>query len=1327
MEHFLLQSFLVCCLLTVLGLGSSPLYSETFQNPFRIPTNGDPVGIHVVDVNNDGLPDLVFGLPTTLTNPAVISVLLGQPGGSYIALTPIVLPAFTNPSCNVADVNGDHKIDVICTNTTTSEASIVTFFGNGDGTFQAPITSPILNVTNQSATNFNIAAIADVNNDGHPDLIANGPLNLSTTILLGDGAGNFTLKFQSPGYTYFSRPSIADVNGDGKLDIINGSGPDVLLGNGDGTFTWLTGPTMNPAFENCIVQKDLDGDGHLDAVCQQAAPNWERFSVLHGNADGTFNLTNPVSTTTVANPADYINPLEVLDLNGDGIPDVVSFSEEGLMVFLGKPGVQFAAPTPYLTGVIDSSRFEFADLNKDGHPDVLTGGPNGIYVCWGRADGSFDSIVPFTSGLSVMRAAVADFNNDGNPDVITNGDQSLNLSLGKGDGTFAAAVAIPNGGLYFGSGPTPVIHGDFNGDGNQDVIAYVASGTTDILYGHGDGTFASPVTIPHYAGPSTSTLVADLNQDGRDDLIDIDSANLYVRLSQAGGGFAPSLPSAVPQEIYSTPVYTLGDFDHDGKIDAVVGLKNIYFLHGNGDGTFAAAGPAIPVPQTTGSVTSITTGDFDGDGKLDVAVLETVLQLEENPQSPPNSFVFIYYGNGDGTFSAPVALGPYNRNYTTLSAADLNHDGLSDLVLSFDNALPPVYYYTGVYAVTVVNGTPNRMFASLGDIYVSGGRDTTTAIADFNHDGFPDLLFANGDSVANTFVVLLNQPTPTVTGTLSAMPEPSVVGQAFTVTAAFAPPAGSSETLLSGPVTFSIDGLTEGSAALANNMASVSVPGTLAKGTHQLMASWGGDTNFPAVELSATHTVTGLPVTLTLASSLNPANLGQAVSLTAGLSTQGGAAVQPTGTITFTDNGAPLGSTLTVGGSGSFSWTLLNGFSNAGQNTIVATYSGDANYGSATATLVENVNPVATASVLQGSPNPSVYGQAVTFTTAVTANLNDPVVNQFGSAATVTLTGLPGGSVTSGVVVGGTTASTTTGVATYTTSALPAGTYTVSAAYSGSTNTLGSVAGSVVQVVQRAPTTTTLSVNPATAYQTQAVTFSAHVAGVGTPGGTVQFLDGGVGLATVQLSAGAATFATAQLGVGTHTITAVYSGDANDAGSASMAVVVTIQPSDFALSLDSPSVSLVTGHHTTLHLTASSVGVFAGSVHLSVSTLPQWVTFTFTPTDVQVPQGGSAKSAIYLDTDAVIGYLSQRRSGEGMDGGASAAVAIALVLVPVAVRRRRALASMLGLAIAMLLLAGATGCSGKYPDSTPPGTYNLQVTGTSGSLTHSVTLTLTVQ
>lgn len=174
--------------------------------------------------------------------------------------------------------------------------------------------------------------------------------------------------------------------------------------------------------------------------------------------------------------------------------------------------------------------------------------------------------------------------------------------------------------------------------------------------------------------------------------------------------------------------------------------------------------------------------------------------------------------------------------------------------------------------------------------------------------------------------------------------------------------------------------------------------------------------------------------------------------------------------------------------------------------------------------------------------------------------------------------------------------------------------------------------------------------------------------------------------------------------------------------------MVTIQPSDFTLALDPPAVSLVTGHHTTLHLTASSVGVFAGSVHLSVSTLPQWVTFTFTPTDLQVPQGGNATTAIYLDTDAVIGYLSQNRSGEGMRGVASgAAVAIALVLVPVAVRRRRRVASLLGMAMAALLLAGATGCSGKYPDSTPPGTYNLQVTGTSGSLTHTVTLTLMVQ
>ena len=201
--------------------------------------------------------------------------------------------------------------------------------------------------------------------------------------------------------------------------------------------------------------------------------------------------------------------------------------------------------------------------------------------------------------------------------------------------------------------------------------------------------------------------------------------------------------------------------------------------------------------------------------------------------------------------------------------------------------------------------------------------------------------------------------------------------------------------------------------------------------------------------------------------------------------------------------------------------------------------------------------------------------------------------------------------------------------------------------------------------------------------------------------------------------------------MGTHTLTAVYSGDANNLNSTSSAVTVTILPSDFTLSLDPSSISLVTGHHTTLHLSAASVGIFADTVRLSASNLPQWVTVRFTSADLKLTVGSTASTSVYVDTDAVIGYMSQASPLPSRTPGiatTATAAALALVLAPITVRRRRRITALLALTIAAALLAATSGCSGKYPDSTAPGSYTLQITATGAQtgLTHTINLPLTV-
>ena len=202
--------------------------------------------------------------------------------------------------------------------------------------------------------------------------------------------------------------------------------------------------------------------------------------------------------------------------------------------------------------------------------------------------------------------------------------------------------------------------------------------------------------------------------------------------------------------------------------------------------------------------------------------------------------------------------------------------------------------------------------------------------------------------------------------------------------------------------------------------------------------------------------------------------------------------------------------------------------------SITAVYSGDLNFTTSTSTaLSQTVNQDSTTTSLASSTNPSVYGQAVTFTATVTANTPG--------------SGLPTGTVT--FSVGSTSLGTGTlsgDVATFTTSSpLSAGNDTIKASYSGDTNFKTS-AGTLTQTVNQDNTTTSLvsSANPAV--YGQSVTFTATVAadapGSGTPTGSVTFTDGSITLATVTLSGGAASYSTAKLLTGQESIFVTYDG-----------------------------------------------------------------------------------------------------------------------------------------------------------------------------------------
>ena len=229
-----------------------------------------------------------------------------------------------------------------------------------------------------------------------------------------------------------------------------------------------------------------------------------------------------------------------------------------------------------------------------------------------------------------------------------------------------------------------------------------------------------------------------------------------------------------------------------------------------------------------------------------------------------------------------------------------------------------------------------------------------------------------------------------------------------------------------------------------------------------------------------------------------------------------------------------------------------------------------------------------TSTAVTASGNPSVFGQAVTFTATVTA--------------TPPGTGMPTGTVTfkDGAATLG-TASLSAGQASFTTASLSAVSHSITATYSGDGyfNISGTTASPFSQVVNPAGTVTTVASSVHPSVFGQSVSFTATVnavaPGAGTPTGTVTFKDGATTLGTGSLSAGQATFSTSALGVASHSITAVYDGNSSFNASTSSAVSQVVNLSSSTTTLVSSANPSVAGQAVTFTATVSAVAPGSGT------------------------------------------------------------------------------------------------------------------------------------
>lgn len=622
----------------------------------------ETIAIATADLNGDGLPDIVAtdlmisidGVLLTGQFPSVGAAVYLNAGKGSFKLLDIFDPDHTSDqqpplghavtALALADVDRDGCIDAV----TVDSAAIASYFpGQCTGKFDTSREKTVGAGVAGAA-----AALVDLNGDGNIDLVVTGfPFYSATSnavsVLLGDGTGSFSAPKIYRGQPSVYSFALADLNGDGKKDIITANEDSdslsVYLNDGGGGFGapsgtylgFLTGgvsaATANAPKTN-FAFADVNRDGNRDLVLFEYPPlsyQATQLAVLPG--DGVGHYGSPIRSEALYS-LDDVADFVVGDFRNTGYPDVLVLDYYGL----------------------STAAWRFAELKNNG---------NGTFQS-ATFQSNFTSLWPY-------RMIAGDFNRDGKLDVVVvsyasagnTNIASVVLFSGNGDGTFALGTQVQFPSSSFLTGPyiNNVVGGDFNQDGNLDLLVSGNSllSATDmnalyLLPGQGNGTFGLLRMLFNNFGYFGT---ADLNGDGFPDIVEIVPTVVN-----------PPVPGPLEYAVYLSQKG--GTFQPAGTYGPFPGLFTTGYLSGS---------LTDPVrPQMPFLV------DVNGDGKPDILAYQTNLLGSFGTAFFSAAYgptqVNVLLGNGDGTFTPTYVAFDLGQYEIPQLAADTNGDNKADLV-----------------------------------------------------------------------------------------------------------------------------------------------------------------------------------------------------------------------------------------------------------------------------------------------------------------------------------------------------------------------------------------------------------------------------------------------------------------------------------------------------------------------------------------------------------------------------------------------------------------------------------------------------------------------
>jgi PKD repeat protein len=431
---------------------------------------------------------------------------------------------------------------------------------------------------------------------------------------------------------------------------------------------------------------DFDGDGVIDKTSPSNTTQHTYYSSYSKQVTARVQVVNSCGNSNYAavqvqiyvarqyHSADYFTPIstcfpndgttfkfinddrfKVTDVNGDGKPDIViiSMPKQSFFVFYGNSGTfQFSASYSAIPGHSIESGFAIDDFDGDGKKDVVLSGGSGTehYIYFYKNSGSSFSF---------------------------SASSQINLAGGH-------------------CSPYDIQSADVNQDGDKDILVG-CSGLSFFAYGNGNGTFSGTITFPEIGGWVRRAKFADLDKDGKLDIVGVNPDYLYFFVKPGtSAGFASAVTFTLPNSL--TPA-------------------------------------------------SLDTADFDGDGKDEIVVIseDQILYLYKNNSTPEN-LSFALQSTANAQIISPL-------NNISLEVEDMNSDGVPDIIWTAFGS-----YGGGATHFHLSFGDPTTISGSNGyaretSSYFSGLPFNfgpigfpDIEVSDVNQDGFTDVVLTYIDT-----------------------------------------------------------------------------------------------------------------------------------------------------------------------------------------------------------------------------------------------------------------------------------------------------------------------------------------------------------------------------------------------------------------------------------------------------------------------------------------------------------------------------------------------------------------------------------------------------